>query len=53
MYAYLIHRVMTKKPFNEEVLLQWLGQGTEGRGKGKFDEEMQKIVINKGLVNGH
>ena len=32
---------------------QWLRQGTEGRGKGKFDEEMQKIVINKGLVNSH
>ena len=31
-------------------LLQWLGQGRE---KGKFDKEMQKIIINKGLVNGH
>ena len=27
-----------------------LGQGRE---KGKFDEEMQNIIINKGLVNGH
>ena len=24
-----------------------------GQGKGKFDEEMQKNIINNGLVNGH
>ena len=51
MDAYLIHRVMIKKSFGEEVFFTSMVRA--GQGKGKFDEEMQKNMINKGLVNGH
>ena len=53
MDAYLIHRVMIKKKlFDEEIFFTSMRLG-QGREKGKFDEEMQNIIINKGLVNGH
>ena len=51
MDAYLIHRVMIKKSFGEEAFFTSM-HCRAGQGKGKFDEEMQKNIINKGLVNG-